>query len=229
MLPLPNLRIVTIQSVKWLRALTTYLPNLTELNISGVHFGVEDLCKVAQHLNPQSLKRLTVNDVSLCPGFFAVVVSFSNLEYLSLADCRIATDALAWFMAGIRVPQMDAACSALPGLFEERAVAVMSSLRDLDLTNQAGLDFKLLYYFHTRRLNLLASTSPMAMTDAARARPHPIHFNLQGCRGAGHFWTLLGLSEIFPGTRFTQPSRPVFRNTNYLTGVSSVDPFGPLL
>ena len=205
-LPLPNLRILTIQFIYWPKSLTTYLPNLTELDISRVDFGVDDLCRIIQHLNPQSLKRLTVDGVSLCPGFFAVVVSFSNLEYLSLADCRISRDALAWFMGGKRVPQIDAGCSALPGLFEERAGAVMSSLRDLDLTNQAGLDFNMLSNFHTQRLNRLAATSPLAMsTDAACARPHPIHFNLQGCYGLGYppLWIFVGLSDVFPETRIT--------------------------
>ena len=188
------------------------LPNLAELDISRVDIGTYDLCQIIQGLGP-SLKRLAVDGLTLCRGFLAVVLDFSNLEYLSLSMCDISKDVLRWFMSG--TPEdpkcehegWERRCLASARMFKARAGTVMSSLKELDLTYQAAVDAAMLHAFHIVRLNRLPAAIAHQSLDPTRMRPRPIHIDLRGCSELDH----KSLSDIqldFPGTRVTPRVSP---------------------
>lgn len=199
--PLPNLRVLTIRCINWNSGITKYLPNLTELDMTRVVVDF-DLCEVIQQLSP-SLKRLRLDRLSLCPGFFAVVASFSKLEHLSISACGPSSGGLKWFMTGLHIPRRVPGCGTSSRLFETRAGTVMPSLRELDFSYQSELDFNLLHAFHELRLHRLPAYMTSTGLDPARTRPHPININLTGCEKIQHYH-LTHLEHHFPGTR-TRP------------------------
>lgn len=182
-LPLPHLRSLTIRFINWDSGITNYLHNLTELDMTGVHADPDtDLCGAIEQLSP-SLKRLKLDRWRLCPGFFAVLVGFSKLEYLSISRCRPSKwdDALLWFMTGHRIPPREAGCGTPSSLFETRAHTVMPSLRHLDFSFQHGLLLGMLHAFHVLRLQRRPTYRSSPPPDPARTRPHSISMDLRHC------------------------------------------------
>lgn len=207
-LQLPHLRSLTIRFINWDSGITNYLHNLTELDMTGVHAGpYTDLCRAIKQLSP-SLKRLKLDRWCLCPGFFAVLVGFSKLEYLSISGCRPSksNDALLWFTTGHRIPPREAVCGTLASLFETRAHTVMPSLRQLDFTFQHGLSLEMLHAFHVLRLQRRPTYRSSPPPDPARIRPHSISMDLRHCQLINTV-DVAHLQHHFPDTQ-TTPTVP---------------------
>ena len=181
-----------------------YLPTLTELDLSRV-VGIYDVCAAFQRLGP-SLKRLTVDSLTLCLGFFAIVVSYSDLQYLIMSRCDISNMALDYFMKGGPVPRRVAGCNTSSRTFETGAGTVMPSLTDLNFTHQREVD---IHKLHRLRLDRVPANMASVAPDPVRMRPHPIHIDLEGCSKM-HPVHLAHLQHHFPGTRTTPPVAAFF-------------------
>lgn len=225
--PPPHLRSFKIRSTVWGEGLLQCLPNLVELDIGWLLYADPyGLTSIMITLG-SSLKKLSLDGLTLCRSIFPFILGFESLEHLSLSMCHMSPGTLQWFLTGVPVsPECDSfphasiphngagyLCRSAEAAVRATANTVMPRLQHLDLKYVDCLKSPWLDRFHVTRLGLVQAESNSRDQEGLESAnsalfTRTMHFDVRGCTGF-KFSDLQEMESRWPGTWFT-PSVKIF-------------------